>query len=152
MLIQYDKLIPAVYANTTETKYVSVVADELYCVKTLSCYGYTNSPDYPESVNKIMDTFEDASAPSTNPLCYRVANSLIAKEDGVITVVLPKTYSADITQKLERMLDALERGDATTAFQYISMLSHATKNKVAEYNIEREHKTRRSGAIKPCPI
>ena len=146
----YTEYLPSVYADSTNTIIVKFDKATLYSLKVLSVHGVTMIKNTPEHVYEIKREFDETEEEMLGGECSRMVNSLISHSDAVVKVVLPKTYDQTIVDRIDGLISALRDSDPTRAFQYVSLLSTHTKNKLAEYNQEREYKSKRIGKIKPC--
>ena len=140
------------YADTTVTKCVALSENTCYAVKMLSLNGVLMSPTPPDGSISIETEFVDSGDNPSATGCYRINNCFIATEDGSAIVVLPLAYEPLLETRMVALVSSLADGDATLAYQYISMLSSHTKNKLAEHNQHREYKARRQRTITPWQL
>lgn len=152
MSYSYTEFLASQYADTTITEHVALVENTCYAVKMLGLDGVTMVADPPDDTITIATSFSAGADRPSLTEAFRVVNCFIALEDGVATVVLPDTYDSLLEGRLESLIDALADGDSTAAYQYISMLSSQTKNKLAEHNQHREYKSRRQKTVTPWQL
>lgn len=155
MHTQYDltEYLSAVYADSTETRLVRLDEGVLYAHPLLSIHGVTAVKEFPLELYGIETQFRKAESGALGGRYSRIFNSLVAIEDSVASVVIPLAYDKTLVDRIKGLVSSLRDYDSNRAFQYISLLSNHTHNKLSEYNVAFiERKSRRSGAIKPCPL
>lgn len=145
----YDisEFISPIYYDSTETKLVELEANTVYARRCSAWYDIQMEGNAECQSYTIAKSFNSAELPGTPAVCGRCVNTLIVKQAGTAIVVVGNQLDQILMAKLERLVHCLSNKDIASAYQLIGSISSDTKNKLAQYNLKREHKSSRTGEI-----
>lgn len=156
MSYSLTEFVPPVMYNSYTEKRVILIAGRYYTRPVLAWDGIemiTDLTDYTDDA-EIMPTptltYTDDQV--TYPRCMRLANGIVAIENGVGLAVIGTELDPGIVNAVESLFYAINTGSPDYIFQAIHLLSAVTKNKAAENNLLRRTKSACSLRMMPWEL